>query len=328
MTRISFHPVLILLAASGMILAQVPAPQPPPASAGGWRKIADPAPVPVAAQAQTSAAEQQDPTQPVERDAFGQPQRPTPPPAVRPSYGLPAQVTVKAGTFVNVRIDEKLASNHNQPGDTFTGTLAQPIVVDGVVVAQRGQSVYGRVAQADKVKGISHLGIELTGLTLADGSQVSAHSQLVSRRGGTVPAGQQAGTIVGTTALGTVVGAAADWGRGAAIGAGAGAAAGTIGVLVTRNRPSVIYPETMLTFEMGAPLTIHTANAPQAWRYVGPEDYDRPAMQVVQRPLAPRPAYYYGPSYYPYYPYFGGPGISFGIGGFFRGSRGGFRRWR
>jgi hypothetical protein len=271
-------------------------------------------------------------------DAFGQPQQPaTAPPANRPAYGLPAQVTLKPGTFMTVRINEMLASNKSHPGDAFTATLAAPLVADGVVLAQRGQTVYGRVAEAAKEKGVSRLGVELTGLTLADGEQIPIHSQLVSRRGPTTPAGMQAGTIAGTSAVGAAVGAAADWGRGTAIGAGAGAAAGIVGVLVTRNHPSVIYPETMLTFQVQNAVTVATGNAPRAFRFVGPEDYDRPApatgRSVPTRPYVYGPAYgpgYY-PGYYPYYPYsyWGGPSIFFGFGGGYgRYGFGGFRRWR
>jgi hypothetical protein len=274
-----------------------------------------------------------DPSQPVARDGFGQAQQPAnrPPAAqpMRPAYGLPAQVTVKPGTFVTLRINQELTSNHNQVGDTFSGSLAQPLVVDGIVVAQRGQMVYGRVVEAQKVKGVSRLGIELTSLTLADGSQAAVHTQLVSRQGPTMPGGQQAGVITTTAAVGAVVGGAAGGGVGAGAGAGVGAAAGIVGVLATRNRPSVIYPETALTFQTENAITINTGNSSGAFRYVGPEDYARPAttQQVVQR--APRPygysPYYYNPYYYPYWG-FGGPSlfIGGGFGGF--GRFGG--RWR
>jgi hypothetical protein len=308
MTRISIRSILVLLTASGLVLAQT-APVPPTA-----------APMQTAGPA----------------DAYGQPQHTAgAPAATRPTYGLPQQVTMKAGTFVTVRLNEMLASNKNQPGDSFSGTLAQAIVVDGVVVAQRGQTVFGRVAEADKVKGVSHLGVELTGLTLADGEQISVHSQLISRQGGRTPSGQQAGMIVGTTAVGAAVGAAADRGQGAAIGAGAGAAAGIVGVLATRNHPSVLYPEMALTFQIQSPLTIATGNAPQAFRFVGPEDYVRPSTQVVQRAPVQRPGYYspyyygYSPYYYGYSPYYWGPSLY--VGGFWGGGfrfGGGFHRFR
>jgi hypothetical protein len=282
MTRISIRSISILLTASGLVLAQT-------------------APVPqTAAPMQTASP----------ADAYGQPQRTAAAPAAtRPAYGLPQQVTMKAGTFVTVRINGMLASNKNQAGDSFSGTLAQPVIVDGIVIAQRGQTIYGRVAQADKVKGVSHLGVELTGLTLADGEQVSVHSQLISRQGGMTPPGQQAGTIAGTTA-------------------------GSAGVLTTHNHPSILYPETAVTFQIQNPLTIATGNAPQAFRFVGPEDYSRPATQVVQR-AAPvqRPGYYspyygYSPYYYPYYPNYWGPSLY--VGGFWGGGFGfgGFRRFR
>ena len=317
MTRIG-PLTLALLATAGMLFAQT-----------GWRSFGA-TPSAVAAQ-QAPAAESQDPTQPVDRS---DPQAPVPASnsaRVPPRYGLPPQLTIKPGTFVSVRVDQMLSSNRNQPGDVFSSTLMQPVVVDGVVVAQRGQTVMGRVAEAQKSKAghDARLGLELTGLTLVDGSQATVRSQLVARRGPTTPGGQQLGTVATTTAVGATVGAVADWGRGAAIGAGAGAAAGIIGVLLTHNHPSVVYPETALTFRIETPVVVNTTRAPQAFRYVDPNDYQRPA-EARTVPVR-RPVPYYGPGYYPYSPYpywgpyYGGYGLGVGIG-FGRGWGYG-RRW-
>jgi hypothetical protein len=320
MTRIGSF-TLALLATTGMLFAQT-----------GWRRFSDPPPAPAAQQA--PAAQSQDPTQPVDRS---DPQATTPAPNSPkdpPRYGLPPQLTIKPGTFVMVRVDQMLSSNRNQPGDVFSATLMQPMVVDGVVVAQRGQTVMGRVAEAQKSKAghDSRLGLELTGLTLVDGTQATLRSQLVARRGPTTPAGQQVGTVATTTAVGASVGAMADWGTGAAIGAGAGAAAGIVGVLLTHNHPTVVYPETALTFRIETPVAINTTRAPQAFRYVDPNDYQRPA-EVRAMPVR-RPVPYYGPGYNPYYPYpYWGPyygyGYGYGLGvgiGFGRGWGYG-RRW-
>jgi hypothetical protein len=315
MKRISWL-TLALLATAGMMLAQ-----------GGWRSFG--APPSALAAGQAPVADSQDPTQPVDRSDS---QAPNPDPSssrVPPRYGLPPQLTVKPGTFVMVRVDQMLSSNRNQPGDVFSATLMQPIVVDGVVVAQRGQTVMGRVAEAQKSKAghDARLGLELTGLTLVDGSQATVRSQLVARRGPTTPGGQQLGTVATTTAVGATVGAVADWGRGAAIGAGAGAAAGIIGVLLTHNHPSVVYPETALTFRIETPVAINTTRAPQAFRYVDPNDYQHPA-EARTIPVR-RPVPYYGPGYYPYYsPYpYWGPSYGYGLGiGFGRGWGYG-RRW-
>jgi hypothetical protein len=319
------------------VFAQDPAP-------GGWRRVGDPAP----ASADRQAAPNERPFHAAQADAFGQPIGQAGPqdrqlnpndrqqqfPNEQPMPAPPPELTVHPGTFVTVRINQALSSGHNQPGDSFSATVAQPLVVDGVVVAQRGQMVYGRVAESEKARSSrpSRLGLELTGLTLVDGTQVSIRSQLVARQGGRTPTGDQVGTVATTTVVGAAVGSAVDWGggTGAAIGAGVGAAAGAIGVLLTRNHDTVVYPETALTFRIDSPLTISTVRAPMAFRYVDPYEYDRPEPQLQARPPAPRP--YYGPGYYPYTPFRWGPGISlvFG-GGWYRGGywgRGPYRRWR
>jgi hypothetical protein len=239
---------------------------------------------------------------------------------------------LKAGTYVTVRVNQPLSSDKNQAGDAFTATLAQPVVVDGVVVAQRGQTIYGHVTEAKKagrVEGTSRLGVQLTELTLVDGQQTPIQSQMINRNG-TTSVGRDVGAVAGTTALGAAIGAAADLGRGAAIGAGAGAAAGILGVLLTRGRPTIIYPESTLTFRLAAAAMVATDHAPQAFRYVTQRDYGNPGY--AQRPgpggpgggygyppvaAAPLPGavppYYYGPAYYPYYPYYyGGLGLYFG----------------
>jgi hypothetical protein len=245
----------------------------------------------------------------------------------------PGQLTIAPGTYLTVRVNQALSSDHNQQGDAFSASLVKPLVVDGFIVADRGQTIGGRVTEAQKagrVKGTSRLGIELIDLSLVDGQQVPLHTQLVSRNGST-SVGRDAAAIGTTTAVGAAVGAAADWGRGAAIGAGAGAAAGVLGVLLTRGNPTVIYPESVLTFRVENPIAVSTERSPQAFRTVGPGDYDQPQDQprLARRPPPP-PFYgggypYYGPYYgygwgYPY-PYYWGPSIGF-YGRF------GGRRWR
>ena len=290
MKRSSIITVSLLAAASSIFAQDQPS--------GGWRRFGDP-----------SANEpRNDP----------------------PNSAASLQLTIKAGTFVTVRVEQPLSSDHNQAGDAFLATLAQPVVVDGVVVAQRGHTIGGRVSEAQKagrVQGVARLGIQLTDLTLVDGQQLPIQSQLISGSGPT-STGQDAGAIAGTTALGAAIGAAAGWGKGAAIGAGAGAAAGVIGVLLTRGHPSVIYPESVLTFRIEAPVTFSTERAPQAFRYVDPNDYERNAGVQTRRPQPP-PPHDYGPGYYPpyYWGYGYGPGFGFYYGpGFFYGR--GYHRFR
>ena len=322
--------ILALLVGSGVVVAQSNTGQ-EAYSTRGWRRADNPPAeqTPVAA-----ASPQSDP-----RDQYGNPVRggqqqpanaPVPPPQ---SAAPPPQLIIKPGTYLTVRINQPLSSDHNQAGDAFSATLVRPVVVDGFVVAQTGETLGGRVEEAQKagrVQGVSRLAIQLTDLTLVDGQNMPIHSQLISRSGPTSVGGDVA-TVGGTTALGAAVGAAADWGRGAAIGAGAGAAAGLLGVLLTRGHATVVYPEQVLTFRVEAPVTIATDRAPQAFRWVDPEDYNQ-GLQA-SRPMTPRPRptlyggypypypYYYGPGIYPYW----GPSFAFFSGPRFYG-RGYFHR--
>jgi len=267
--------------------------------------------------------------------------------AIHPDYapqnGSGSGLALNTGTVITVRISQALSSDHNQVGDVFSATLTQPVVVHGVVIAQRGQVVAGRVMEAKKagmVSGVSHLGLSLTSLTLADGQNLPIQSQLLVRKGPT-SVGRDVAGVATTTGVGAAIGAAADWGRGAAIGAGAGAAVGILGVLLTRGYPTIVYPESLLTFQLTAPAAVDTDYAPQAFHAVEPSDYQQQTQTVQSPPQGapppyPYPAYgypnpyygYYGAGYYPYaYPFFYGPSFGFYYGygrGYYGGYRGGF----
>jgi len=94
---------------------------------------------------------------------------------------FPPPLAIPEGTVLTVRINQALSSDQNRVGDVFSATLTQPVVVHGIVVAQSGQTVRGRVVEAKKagmVSGVSHLGIQLTSLTIADGQNVPLESVL------------------------------------------------------------------------------------------------------------------------------------------------------
>ncbi len=233
---------------------------------------------------------------------------------------FPSQLTIKAGTYVTVRLNEILSSERSLTGDAFTAVLAKPIVVDGIVVAQRGQDVTGRVTEAKKsgrLGGNSRLGIQLVDLPVVAGQQLPIQSELITRNG-TRSTGRDAGAVAATPGVGAAIGAGVNGGVGAGVGAGACLAAGLAGVLLTRGNPTVIHPETLLTFRLNQDVTVSTERGSQAFRYVEPGDYDQPDSAGPVRRPPPRPAYVYGPAFgYPYYPYpyWGwGPGLYFGFG--------------
>jgi hypothetical protein len=308
---------IAFLAASALgaalpVFAQDPGSGSPPPS-GGWRRF--------------------DPSNPADAP---QPQEPDPQIRTRPQAPPPQQnsrpLTLAPGTWISVRISEPISSDHNQPGDMFTATLAQPLIANGRIIARRGQMVSGVVSEAVKagrVKGVSRLGLELTEISLADGRQVQVKTKLMERRGET-SYGRDAIGIGTTVGAGAAIGAAVNGGVGAAVGAAGGIVASTVGVLLTRGRATEVYPEQPLTFRLDTPISVDPYD--EAFQYVQQEDYDRgqPARRPAPRgyggyAYGPPPPPYYGYPYYyggyfsPYYGYAFGPSFYFSY-------RGGHRR--
>lgn len=244
----------------------------------------------------------------------------------------PAVITVPEGTVIQVRTNEWLSTDRNLPGDGFNATLAQPIVVDGWVVARRGQSILGRVTMSQKANSSNHntsqLGMQLSELTFVDGQLLPIQTQL--ERSGTGPdRGRQVGTVGTTTGTGAIIGGIAGGGTGAAIGAGIGAIAG-LGIITNTGLPTVVPPETLLTFRLSAPVSISTVKSQLAFRpvrsadYTGASAYNSPRRNLAPGAYPPPPPpyggypYAYSPYYYPgYYPGWGfyrAPVFGFGFG--------------
>jgi hypothetical protein len=272
-------------------------------------------PQPPYAQQQPPYAQQQPQQQPPYGQRQQQPygggvyDQPAPPP-------IPAQITVSAGTYVTVRLNSRLASDRNHPGDAFTATLVEPVVVNGIVIAEPGETITGQVVEAQKVDGAGRLAVQLTDLPLVDGQRVPIQTQLIARKGDRFR-GSDAGIVAGSTAAGAVIGDAVGWGTGAAIGAGAGALI-SLGAVLTHGHASVLYPEEVLTFRIQQPVTISTTTAPQAFRYVEPGEYNaRQSGPAMAYPPAPPPPTYYAYAYPAYgypYPYYWGPSVGFFFG--------------
>lgn len=271
-------------------------------------------------------------------------QQPDPEPNQNPQQrnSNATQLTLPAGAWISIRVNQPLSSNRNLPGDNFTATLAQPIIADGIVVARRGQTVAGRVAEAVKagrVKGTSRLNVEITELSLVDGQQIPVRAQLVQSSAG-ASKGRDAGAVATTTGSGALIGAAAAGGFGAGMGAVAGAGAAAIGVLVTRGHATEIYPEEMITFRTLAPITINTGRSEYAFQPIRQEDYpNTQTPQFVTRPVtnfAVSPFLYdlgfgygysagwgygYGRGWGPGFGFYRGPRVIIGGGPGFRGRR-------
>jgi outer membrane lipoprotein SlyB len=179
----------------------------------------------------------------------------SPPPPQPPAP--PKKVTIPAGTQLTIRLNAPLDSERNQVGDTFHGSLSNPIVLDGETVIPSGADVVGRVADvksAGRFAGNSVLTLELTSLSV-NGRTYNIQTNQWTRAGS--GEGKNTATKVGVgTAAGAVLGGIFGGGRGAAIGAAAGAGAGT-GVAASKKGQQIqLSAEAVLNFQTINSLTV------------------------------------------------------------------------
>ncbi len=162
-----------------------------------------------------------------------------------------AGVIVPVETELVVRTITSLSSKENRPGDTFQGTLENPVTVEGRQVIPKGADVTGRVTTATpsgRLKERAELGVTLTSIQLG-GRRYTVSTSTASNREGS-KATRDVVLIGGGAGAGAAIGAAVGHGKGAAIGSAIGAAAGTAGAMATGERDVKFPSETVLRFRL------------------------------------------------------------------------------
>src|SRR6478672_13304543 len=156
---------------------------------------------------------------------------------------------IPSGTSIRVRMTDNLSSEQTQMGDTFRGTLDEPIEVNGRQLYPKGADVIGRVTDVHPTGRLSEPGeLDLVLNTVSSGTvAASIHVQPLVIKGES-HSKSNVTKIGGGAALGAVIGAIAGGGKGAAIGTLAGGAAGTGAAAATGKKPAIVESEAVLTF--------------------------------------------------------------------------------
>jgi len=160
-------------------------------------------------------------------------------------------ITVPAGTSILVRMLDTVDSSKNPPGSRFTAALETNLVVNGVVVVPKGNTVYGRLAeakQAGRATGSSELQLELTDIVVGGTAYPILTSDYEVK--GSSSGKRSAKRVLGGAGLGAAIGGiAGNAGKGAAI----GATVGTVGAVAQKGKSVNVPTETLLEFRLQQP---------------------------------------------------------------------------
>lgn len=192
----------------------------------------------------------QQPADNSQQAANNAPQQPAPPPA-------PRIVTVPAGKVLTITLADAVGSKVSQPGQSFGGTLAKPVEVEGETFIPAGEKVEGTVVDAKplgRFKGGALLQLQLTSVHV-HGEDLPIQTEMTTQN--LKGKGKRTGVLTGGGAgLGAIIGGIAGGGKGAAIGALAGAGAGGAGSAFTGNKEILLPAESAVAFTLKEPVKI------------------------------------------------------------------------
>jgi hypothetical protein len=81
----------------------------------------------------------------------------------------PRHVTLESGMAIPIRLDESLSSDRTVTGATFQASLVEPLVADGLVIAERGARITGRIVNSEKAR----VQLGLATLGTSDGQRIA-----------------------------------------------------------------------------------------------------------------------------------------------------------
>jgi hypothetical protein len=176
--------------------------------------------------------------------------RPVSAPAVR-------EITVPAGTTLNLQLGSTISSKTNGVEDPVNATLRQPLVLDGVTVVPAGAAVSGYVTEssrAGRVKGRARVGVRFNALHVGDERYTIRTAAITKEAAGTKK--EDAAKIGIGGGAGAITGAIVGGKKGAAIGTAVGAGGGTAVVLSTRGDEVSLPRGATVTARLAEPVKI------------------------------------------------------------------------
>ena len=187
-------------------------------------------------------------TQSPRKPAPRQQPRPQSPPAPQQAPQAPG-VTVPAGTPLHVAVDAQISSETAQTGDTWTGTIKEPVIIGTSAPIPAGSVVSGVITESVPAAkgGRASLALAIRSVTV-NGREYPLRATTEAVVAGS-PRARNLGAIAGGAAAGALIGkAVGGGGKGALIGGLLGGAAAGGAVAKSKGYQVVLKPGTELVF--------------------------------------------------------------------------------
>lgn len=166
---------------------------------------------------------------------------------------------LKAGTIFQLEMDNEINSKVARVNDTFTATLAAPVVNRETVVLPIGTIVEGRITRVRRAayggKG-GVLEMSFRTIRMADGAKRDIEGVLVNELKAESFQTANVLTVLGGTALGGIIGAVSRTDNGALIGAGVGAGAGTGATFLRKGKNLSIRADEVFEIKLMKPVNL------------------------------------------------------------------------
>ena len=168
-----------------------------------------------------------------------------------------ANITIPEGTNLSIRLIDPVDTAKNKEGDTFRASLDEPVVVGEKTIIPKHSDVEVKLVSA---KSAGHFtgssSVVLVAAKVKVGGKMYDLQTGEFTKQGSSRGKRTAAVVGGGAAAGAVIGGIVGGGKGAALGAAAGAGAGTGVQALTKGQQVQLPSETVLEFQLKAPLTV------------------------------------------------------------------------
>jgi hypothetical protein len=185
------------------------------------------------------------------------------------SWSLPS------GTTVHMKLETLISTQTNKVGDSFTGRVTEPVLLDGKTVIPVGAAIQGQIVKLTeprRVKGKPTIELRPDTITMPDGQKYDFRATVVDTSAsdtsvndeGQIKGKGRDGKDVRNMAIGTgagvTVGAIAAGGKGALIGGAIGAGV-TVAHWLSKHKSAELPAGSEIVMELNRPMSLSSSSS-------------------------------------------------------------------